>query len=50
MDGQIDLLNLTNPDSTALVETIWDIFLPWFHSKVVHIGADEYVDKQLEKG
>jgi hexosaminidase len=24
------------------MEAIWNIFLPWFHSKTVHIGADEY--------
>lgn len=40
------LLNLSNPDSTTTMETIWKTFLPWFHSKVVHIGADEYVDDQ----
>jgi hexosaminidase len=49
MEGQIDLLNLSNPDSTAQMKTVWKTFLPWFHSKVVHIGADEYVDSQLSK-
>lgn len=24
------------------MELIWDTFLPWIHSKTVHIGADEY--------
>jgi hexosaminidase len=24
------------------MEAIWRTFLPWFHSKTVHIGADEY--------
>lgn len=24
------------------MQTIWKTFLPWFHSKTVHIGADEY--------
>lgn len=46
LDGQFDLLNLSNPDSTTQMETIWKTFLPWYHSKVVHIGADEYTDDQ----
>ena len=31
------------------METIWETFLPWCHSTVVHIGADEYVVSQLSK-
>ncbi|KAI0515173.1 putative beta-N-hexosaminidase [Xylaria bambusicola] len=37
-----DLLNLTHPDSIPTVKRIWEEFLPWFQSKEVHIGADEY--------
>ncbi|EGC44231.1 glycoside hydrolase [Histoplasma capsulatum var. duboisii H88] len=37
-----DLLDLTNPDSIPLVKSIWEEFLPWFQTKEVHIGADEY--------
>ncbi|KAI1361387.1 putative beta-N-hexosaminidase [Xylaria arbuscula] len=37
-----DLLNLTHPDSIPTVKSIWEEFLPWFQSKEVHIGADEY--------
>ncbi|KAI1498048.1 putative beta-N-hexosaminidase [Biscogniauxia marginata] len=37
-----DLLNLTHPDSVPTVKRIWEEFLPWFHTKEVHIGADEY--------
>ncbi|PGH28277.1 hypothetical protein AJ80_00168 [Polytolypa hystricis UAMH7299] len=37
-----DLLNLTHPESIPLVKSIWDEFLPWFQTKEVHIGADEY--------
>lgn len=47
LEGQIDLLNISYPDTTPTMETVWRTFLPWFHSKVVHIGADEYVDSQL---
>ncbi|KAI1817633.1 glycoside hydrolase family 20 protein [Poronia punctata] len=37
-----DLLNLTHPESIPTVKRIWEEFLPWFQSKEVHIGADEY--------
>ncbi|KAI1750371.1 putative beta-N-hexosaminidase [Xylaria castorea] len=37
-----DLLNLTHPDSAPTVKKIWEEFLPWFQTKEVHIGADEY--------
>ena len=37
-----DLLNLTHPESIPTVKRIWSEFLPWFQTKEVHIGADEY--------
>ncbi|KAM0244676.1 hypothetical protein ACHAP5_006019 [Fusarium lateritium] len=37
-----DLLNLTHPDTLPTVKSIWSEFLPWFETKEVHIGADEY--------
>jgi hexosaminidase len=40
--GQQDLLNLSHPETIPLVKSIWTEFLPWFHTKEVHIGADEY--------
>jgi len=49
LEGQIDLLNISYPETIPTMETVWSTFLPWFHSKVVHIGADEYVDSQLSK-
>lgn len=36
------LLNLTVPETVPTVKDIWREFLPWFHTKQVHIGADEY--------
>ena len=30
------------------MKTIWDVFLEWFHTKVVHIGADEYTGLESE--
>ncbi|KAF2475080.1 beta-N-hexosaminidase [Lindgomyces ingoldianus] len=37
-----DLLNLTHPEAIPTVKAIWAEFLPWFQTKEVHIGADEY--------
>ncbi|KAJ5769744.1 uncharacterized protein N7511_001795 [Penicillium nucicola] len=37
-----DLLNLSHPDTIPLMKSIWTEFLPWFHTKEVNIGADEY--------
>lgn len=37
-----DLLNLSHPDALPTVKAIWAEFLPWFQTKEVHIGADEY--------
>ncbi|CAI6332464.1 unnamed protein product [Periconia digitata] len=40
-----DLLNLTHPDAIPTIKSIWAEFLPWFQTKEVHIGADEYDSK-----
>ncbi|KAJ5893225.1 hypothetical protein N7495_004916 [Penicillium taxi] len=37
-----DLLNLSHPETIPLIKSIWSEFLPWFYTKEVHIGADEY--------
>ena len=42
LGAQKDLLNLTHPDTIPTVKAIWSEFLPWFQTKEVHIGADEY--------
>lgn len=49
IDTDISLLNISHPDTIPTAETIWKTFLPWFHTKTVHIGADEYVDASLTK-
>lgn len=49
ISDSIDLLNISAPETIPTMQTVWDTFLPWFHSKVVHIGADEYVDAALSK-
>ncbi|KAM0327130.1 hypothetical protein ACHAQA_006261 [Verticillium albo-atrum] len=38
----MSLLNISHPDTIPTVKTIWEVFLPWFHTKLVHMGADEY--------
>ena len=40
--GDLSLLNISHPDTIPTLKTIWGEFLPWFHSKTVSIGADEY--------
>jgi hexosaminidase len=42
------LLDLANPNTLPFVKSLWDEFLPWFDSKDVHIGADEYDPKEGE--
>lgn len=32
----------SHPDTIPTMKAVWKTFLPWFHSKTVHIGADEY--------
>ncbi|EME46371.1 glycoside hydrolase family 20 protein [Dothistroma septosporum NZE10] len=41
------LLNISYPGSVPATHIIWKTFLPWFHSKVAHIIANEYVDASL---
>lgn len=38
----LSLLNISHPETIPTMETIWGEFLPWFHTKIVSIGADEY--------
>ncbi|KAK6225312.1 glycosyl hydrolase family 20 [Colletotrichum tabaci] len=37
-----DLLNLSHPEAIPTVKRIWSEFLPWFETREVHVGADEY--------
>ncbi|TVY84722.1 Beta-hexosaminidase [Lachnellula suecica] len=34
---------------TPLSSSIWSTFIPWFHSKTVHLGADEYSSAEIEE-
>ncbi|RDW89783.1 beta-hexosaminidase [Coleophoma cylindrospora] len=42
LSADFSMLNITHPDTIPIMQTIWGTFLPWIHSKTVHIGADEY--------
>ncbi|KAI0593498.1 beta-hexosaminidase [Biscogniauxia sp. FL1348] len=42
LSTDLSLLNISHPDTIPTVKTIWNTFFDWFHSKTVHIGADEY--------
>ncbi|KAG7113815.1 Beta-hexosaminidase like protein [Verticillium longisporum] len=47
MTSDYSLLNVSHPDTIPVMKEVWEVFLPWFQSKVVHIGADEYRDNSL---
>src|SRR5260370_21860751 len=44
-----EFLDLNNPDTYTFMNAIWDEFLPWFDSKQVDIGADEYPPSDADK-
>jgi hexosaminidase len=48
MSTDYSLLNISHPDTIPTLIQIWKTFLPWFQSKTVHIGADEYRDESLD--
>ncbi|KAM3511039.1 hypothetical protein MY11210_005316 [Beauveria gryllotalpidicola] len=41
-NGDFSLLNISHPETMPTIKAVWEEFLPWFHSKTVSIGADEY--------
>jgi len=44
-----EFLDLNNPNTYTFMNAIWDEFLPWFDSKQVDIGADEYLPSDADK-
>ncbi|MFI6741875.1 discoidin domain-containing protein [Nonomuraea sp. NPDC050451] len=49
-NGESDHLDLSKPETTAFMKSVFDEFIPWFRSPDVHFGADEYtVDKPRYK-
>ncbi|KRV46550.1 hypothetical protein AQ490_11735 [Wenjunlia vitaminophila] len=49
-NGDSDHLDLSKPETTEFMKSVFDEFVPWFRSSDVHFGADEYrVDKPRYK-
>ena len=46
--NDLSLLNISYPETIPTMETIWNVFLEWFYTKTVHIGADEYTGPESE--
>ncbi|EPE08289.1 glycoside hydrolase [Ophiostoma piceae UAMH 11346] len=46
--GDASLLNISHPETIPAMQTVWDEFLPWFHTKSVSIGADEYTGPEAD--
>ncbi|KAM3580344.1 hypothetical protein VKS41_007011 [Umbelopsis sp. WA50703] len=42
ISGTPDNMNISQPEMIPSIKSIWKEFLPWFTSKEVSIGADEY--------
>ncbi|CAJ2506111.1 Uu.00g002410.m01.CDS01 [Anthostomella pinea] len=42
LSDDLSLLNISHPDTIPTMKVIWGTFMDWFHSKTIHIGADEY--------
>jgi hexosaminidase len=47
LDTDFTLLNISYPETIPTMKTIWSTFLPWFYSKTVHLGADEYSSAEI---
>lgn len=41
-EGDLSLLNISHPETIPTLQAVWGEFLPWFYTKTVSIGADEY--------
>lgn len=48
LSTDFSLLNISHPETIPTMKTIWGAVLPWFHSKTVHLGADEYTASTSE--
>lgn len=48
LNTDLSLLNISHPDTIPTMKTIWSVFMDWFDSKTVHIGADEYTAEVSE--
>jgi hexosaminidase len=48
LNTDFSLLNISHPETIPTLETIWSAVLSWFHSKTIHLGADEYTASTSE--
>lgn len=46
--GESDMLDLTKPETTKFIKSLFDEFVPWFRGPAVHFGADEYEKDHAE--
>ncbi len=44
-----DFLDLSNPQTYTFMNAIWNEFLPWFDTRQVGIGADEYLQNDADR-
>ena len=44
-----EFLDLSNPQTYTFMNAIWNEFLPWFDTRQVSIGADEYLRSDADK-
>lgn len=49
LSTDLSLLNISYPDTIPTMKTIFGEFLPWFKSKTISIGADEYASDRAEE-
>ena len=47
--ADFSMLNISYPETIPVVQSYWKALLPGFHSKVVHIGADEYASDLVDE-
>lgn len=47
--ADFSMLNISYPETIPVVQSYWKALLPGFHSKVVHIGADEYASNLVDE-
>lgn len=48
LEGDQSYLDLENPATYPAIQSVWDAALPWFQSKTVHLGADEYSSSAVD--
>ncbi len=44
-----EFLDLSNPQTYAFTNALWNEFLPWFDTRQIDIGADEYLQSDADR-